>query len=81
MQMPSASMCTYTSTLEKRELYLRATVHAQTDTYSYTPTVLSHTNQRHDVDWRWVRGHDGDEGNERADELARRGSAEAAAKT
>ena len=49
MQMPSASMCTYTSTPEKRELYLRATVHAQTDTYSYTPTVHSHTNQRHDV--------------------------------
>ena len=43
--------------------------------------ALDEANQRHDVDWRWVRGHDGDEGNERADELARRGSAEAAAKT
>ncbi len=32
---------------------------------------------RHKVDWRWVKGHDGDEGNERADELARRGSAQA----
>jgi len=27
----------------------------------------------HKVDWRWVRGHDGDEGNERADALARKG--------
>ncbi|MEQ8556877.1 MAG: ribonuclease HI [Henriciella sp.] len=32
---------------------------------------------RHDVDWRWVKGHDGDEGNERADELARLGAVEA----
>jgi len=28
---------------------------------------------RHDVDWRWVRGHAGNEGNERADLLARQG--------
>ena len=28
---------------------------------------------RHDVDWRWVKGHAGHELNERADELARRG--------
>jgi ribonuclease HI len=27
----------------------------------------------HQVDWRWVRGHDGNEGNERADALARKG--------
>jgi ribonuclease HI len=32
---------------------------------------------RHDVDWIWVRGHAGHEGNERADELARRGMEEA----
>jgi ribonuclease HI len=28
---------------------------------------------RHRVEWRWVRGHAGVEGNERADELANRG--------
>lgn len=28
---------------------------------------------RHDVSWTWVRGHAGDPGNERADELANRG--------
>jgi ribonuclease HI len=27
----------------------------------------------HSIDWRWVRGHDGDPGNERADALANRG--------
>ena len=27
----------------------------------------------HEVDWRWVRGHAGNPGNERADTLARRG--------
>ena len=27
----------------------------------------------HKVEWRWVRGHDGDPGNERADSLANRG--------
>ncbi len=31
-------------------------------------------NQRgHNIQWRWVRGHDGDAGNERADALANRG--------
>ena len=28
---------------------------------------------QHQVDWRWVRGHAGDPGNERADQLANRG--------
>lgn len=28
---------------------------------------------RHDITWKWVKGHDGDEGNERADELANMG--------
>lgn len=30
---------------------------------------------RHRVEWRWVKGHAGDAGNERADVLARRGMA------
>jgi len=28
---------------------------------------------RHDIEWRWVKGHAGDPGNERADALARSG--------
>ena len=31
---------------------------------------------QHHIDWRWVRGHAGDPGNERADALANRGAAE-----
>jgi len=31
---------------------------------------------RHDVDWVWVRGHAGNDGNEQADALANRGVAE-----
>ncbi|MCB8747622.1 ribonuclease HI [Rhodoferax sp. U2-2l] len=30
-------------------------------------------NGEHQIDWRWVRGHNGDPGNERADALANRG--------
>ena len=33
--------------------------------------------ERHDVHWHWVKGHAGDEGNERADRLAARGLVEA----
>ena len=29
--------------------------------------------QGHEIEWRWVKGHAGDEGNERADELANKG--------
>jgi ribonuclease HI len=31
---------------------------------------------QHHIDWRWVKGHAGDPGNERADALANRGAAE-----
>jgi ribonuclease HI len=36
---------------------------------------------RHQVTWLWVKGHAGDPGNERADELARLGISEALATT
>ena len=36
---------------------------------------LDEATKRHEIDWRWVRGHAGDPMNERADELARRGMA------
>lgn len=35
--------------------------------------------QRHRIEWHWVKGHAGHPGNERADELARAGMAEAQA--
>ncbi|MCP5382407.1 MAG: ribonuclease HI [Kordiimonadaceae bacterium] len=35
--------------------------------------ALDEAVERHDVVWKWVKGHDGDEGNERADELANMG--------
>jgi ribonuclease HI len=34
---------------------------------------LDTLNSAHAIDWRWVRGHAGDPGNERADALANRG--------
>lgn len=34
---------------------------------------LDALSREHDVDWHWVRGHAGHDGNERADELANRG--------
>ena len=37
---------------------------------------LDELRQGHDVDWRWVRGHNGDPGNERADALANQGAAQ-----
>ena len=35
---------------------------------------LDAATQRHNIEWHWVKGHAGNELNERADELARRGS-------
>jgi ribonuclease HI len=34
---------------------------------------LDEAAEKHDIDWRWVKGHAGEEMNERADELARAG--------
>lgn len=41
------------------------------DLWQQLDDLLSHT--EHDIEWRWVRGHNGDPGNERADALANRG--------
>ncbi len=38
---------------------------------------LDEAQNRHDIDWHWVKGHAGHPENERADELAREGLAEA----
>lgn len=36
---------------------------------------LDEVAQQHEIDWRWVRGHAGDPGNEKADALANAGAA------
>jgi len=36
-------------------------------------TELEREIERHDVEWHWVRGHSGHDGNEQADRLANRG--------
>ena len=41
------------------------------DLWQRLDTLLSQTEHR--IEWRWVKGHDGDPGNERADALANRG--------
>lgn len=38
--------------------------------------ILDAETERHDIGWHWVKGHDGDPGNERADTLANLGAAE-----
>lgn len=38
--------------------------------------ALEEAVERHDIIWNWVKGHAGDPGNEKADELARQGMAE-----
>jgi len=35
--------------------------------------ALDEATQRHKIQWKWVKGHDGNPGNEEADELANRG--------
>nr|WP_233355263.1 ribonuclease HI [Hirschia maritima] len=40
--------------------------------------ALDEACSRHQIEWKWVKGHAGDEGNERADALAVKGSREAA---
>lgn len=35
--------------------------------------LLDTATERHEIEWRWVKGHDGNPGNEMADELANLG--------
>jgi len=37
--------------------------------------ALDEATKRHQIEWVWVKGHNGDPGNERADALARAGIA------
>jgi len=37
--------------------------------------ALEAATKRHDIEWKWVKGHAGDPGNERADALANQGMA------
>ena len=35
--------------------------------------ALDEATQRHEIQWKWVKGHAGDPGNEEADALANKG--------
>jgi len=35
--------------------------------------LLDEATRQHEIEWRWVKGHSGHDGNERADQLANRG--------
>jgi ribonuclease HI len=49
------------------------------DLWQQLDALVSQT--EHKIEWIWVRGHNGDPGNERADALANRGVAQALAST
>ena len=34
---------------------------------------LDQATAQHDIDWRWIKGHAGHKGNEKADQLANKG--------